>query len=189
MSRSPDPRAARTHLDEGEIRWPPGARVGYVPQRLDIERDLPLTGHDFLEAKARLAGASRDDVRRALDLVNVTPGIAAMPIGTLSGGQFQRLLLAFALLGEPSVLLFDEPTAGIDEPGEERLYEQIQWITRERRIALLLISHELSLVHHYASRVLCLGRGRSHISPPAEALTPENLQDVYGSPMKYHLHE
>jgi zinc transport system ATP-binding protein len=103
----------------GEIRWAAGAGIGYVPQKLDIERDLPITGNDFLLAKARVGRASRDEVRRVLDLVNLTEDSMRKPIGTLSGGQFQRLLLAFGLLGEPSVLLFDEPTAGIDEPGEE----------------------------------------------------------------------
>ena len=173
----------------GEIRWAAGARIGYVPQKLDIERDLPITGYDFLLAKARVGRAPRDEIRRVLDLVNLTEDSMRKPIGTLSGGQFQRLLLAFALLGEPTVLLFDEPTAGIDEPGEERLYERINRLKAERHLTLLLISHELSLVYRYATRVLCLGRGRSYIGPPAEVLTPQNLEALYGSPMKYHVHE
>lgn len=173
---------------EGEVRWAPGTTVGYVPQKLDIERDLPITGDDFLLAKARVAGASRDDVHRALELVNLAADTASKPIGTLSGGQFQRLLLAFAFLGRPSVLLFDEPTAGIDEPGEERLYERINRLKQERHLTLLLISHELSLVYRYATQVLCLGRGRAYVGPPREVLTPQRLEELYGSPMKYHVH-
>ena len=173
----------------GEIRWAAGAKIGYIPQKLDIERDLPITGNDFLLAKARVGRASRDEIRRALDLVNLTEDTTRKPVGTLSGGQFQRLLLAFALLGEPSVLLFDEPTAGIDEPGEERLYDRIDRLKQERHLTLLLISHELSLVYRYATQVLCLGRGRSYIGPPADVLTPQKLEELYGSPMKYHVHE
>jgi zinc transport system ATP-binding protein len=173
----------------GEIRWAAGARVGYVPQKLDIERDLPITGHDFLLAKARVGRAARDEIRRALELVNLPEETTRTPIGTLSGGQFQRLLLAFAMLGRPNVLLFDEPTAGIDAPGEERLYDRIDRLKRERHLTLLLISHELSLVYRYASRVLCLARGRSEIGPPAEVLTPQKLEELYGSPLKYHVHE
>jgi len=75
---------------EGEIRWAPGATVGYVPQKLDIERDLPITGNDFLLGKAHVARAAKGDVRRALELVNLTPAMVSKPIGTLSGGQFQR---------------------------------------------------------------------------------------------------
>jgi zinc transport system ATP-binding protein len=173
----------------GEIHWAPGARIGYVPQKLDIERDLPITGYDLLRARAHVAHAPEDDIRGALDLVSLGDDVARKPIGTLSGGQFQRLLVGFAFLGRPTVLLFDEATAGIDEPGQERLYERISRLTRDRHLTVLLISHELSLVHRHASRVLCLGHGRSYVGPPSEALTPEKLEAVYGSPMKYHVHE
>lgn len=173
----------------GQIRWAPGTTVGYVPQKLDIERDLPITGRDLLRAKAHVARVSSDDVRDALDLVNLPPDIVGKPLGTLSGGQFQRLLLAFAFLGRPNVLLFDEATAGVDEPGEERLYERIDRLRQERQLTLLLISHELSLVYRYATRVLCLGHGRSYLGTPIDVLTPERLEATYGSPMKYHVHE
>ena len=103
----------------GAIRWAPDTRIGYVPQKLDIERDLPLTGLDFLRAKADVVRAPGRRVARALALVGLSRDAARSRIGTLSGGQFQRLLLAFALVGRPSVLLFDEPTAGVDEPGED----------------------------------------------------------------------
>jgi zinc transport system ATP-binding protein len=173
----------------GEIRWAPGARIGYVPQKLDIERDLPVTGYDLLRARAHVAHTPEDDIRGALDLVDLGDNVARKPIGTLSGGQFQRLLVAFAFLGRPNVLLLDEATAGIDEPGQEQLYERINRLTRERHLTVLLISHELSLVYRYANRVLCVGHGRSYVGPPTEVLTPERLEAVYGSPMKYHVHE
>jgi len=173
---------------EGTIRWAADARVGYVPQKLDLERDLPITGADLLRAKERVARASREDTRRALELVNLEAEIASQPIGILSGGQFQRLLLAFAFLGRPRVLLFDEPTAGVDEPGEEILYETIQRLKQKHGLTLLLISHELSLVYRYATKVLCLGRGRSWLGPPTEILTPRMLAELYGSPMRYHVH-
>ena len=173
----------------GQIRWAAGVKLGYVPQKLDIERDLPMTGQDLLRAKAHVVRASTDDVREALDLVNLAPDIATKPLGTLSGGQFQRLLLAFAFLGRPNVLLFDEATAGVDEPGEEQLYERINRLKQERQLTLLLISHELSLVYRYATRVLCLGHRRTYLGTPIDVLTPERLEAIYGSPMKYHIHE
>lgn len=172
----------------GEIRWAPGTRIGYVPQKLDIERDLPLTGRDFLCAKAAVARVAEREIDPTLELVSLAPAVAAKPIGALSGGQFQRLLLAFALLGSPTVLLFDEPTAGVDEPGGERLYETIHRLQDERGLTLLLISHELSIVARYATEVLCLGRDALCFGPPDEILTPEVLQQVYGTPLKYHRH-
>jgi zinc transport system ATP-binding protein len=173
---------------EGTIRWAPGTTIGYVPQKLDIERDLPLTGLDFLSAKAAVTGASRKPIPQTLALVDLPEGIARQPIGTLSGGQFQRLLLAFALMGRPSVLLFDEPTAGVDEPGEEGIYALFRRLQKEEGLTLLLISHELNLVYRYADTVLCLSRRHTCMGPPLEILTPERLQDVYGRPMKYHDH-
>ncbi len=172
----------------GTVRWAPGTRIGYVPQKLDIERDLPLTGSDFLRAKAAVAGAGRADVDRALVEVGLAPKLAGRPIGALSGGQFQRLLVAFALVGRPNVLLFDEPTAGVDEPGEERLHEMIRRVQEEERLTVLLISHELSLVYRFADNVLCLSRHPPSFGPPDDVLTPDRIEALYGAPLRWHRH-
>jgi zinc transport system ATP-binding protein len=173
----------------GAIRWAEGVRLGYVPQKLDIERDLPISGADFLRAKAAISGASGGEIGRALALVGLESGVEKKPIGTLSGGQFQRLLLAFALLAHPTVLLFDEPTAGVDESGGERIYETIRRLQTEERMTLLLISHELSVVYRYATNVLCIGRDHPCFGAPREILTPEMIASVYGDPVKYHHHD
>ena len=120
--------------------------------------------------------------------MNLPPATAARPIGALSGGQFQRLLLAVALLGRPDVLLFDEPTAGVDAPGQEQLYEMIRRVQRERGLTLLLISHELSVVYRHAANVLCLSRERPCFGPPAEVLTPGAIEQLYGAPLGFHRH-
>jgi zinc transport system ATP-binding protein len=173
----------------GTVRWAPGTRVGYVPQKLDIERDLPVTGNDLLAAKAAVVHAGVGGAGRALELVNLAPEQAARRIGTLSGGQFQRLLLAVALVGRPSVLLFDEPTAGVDEPGEEQLYEMIHRVQEAEGLTLLLISHELSVVYRHANNVLCLSRERPCFGPPSEVLTPAAIEQLYGAPLRYHRHD
>ncbi len=174
----------------GTIRWAPGVRFGYVPQKLDLERDLPITGLDFLRAKARVTGAGDADLRRAMDLVSLGPPVARQPLGTLSGGQFQRLLLGFALMGRPTVLLCDEPTAGVDEPGEEHLYAMLHRLQQDEHLTMLLISHELNLIYRYATAVLCLSlSGRACVGSPLEVLTPERLQEMYGAPMLYHRHD
>jgi zinc transport system ATP-binding protein len=174
---------------EGTVRWAPGTVIGYVPQKLDLERDLPLTGREFLCAKAEVTGSPAEEVSQVLAMVELGGDIAGQPIGTLSGGQFQRLLLGFALVGKPSVLLFDEPTAGVDEPGEEEIFELIRRLQRDQGLTLLLISHELNLVYQYADTVLCLSRRRTYFGPPLEILTTERLQEVYGRPMRFHRHD
>ena len=173
---------------EGDVRWAPGTTVGYVPQKLDIERDVPITAMDLLLAQRHVRRAAAAEVRRVLELVELEDAMLGQPIGALSGGQFQRLLLGFALIGHPTVLLLDEPTAGIDEPGEERLHERIDRLRRERRLALLVISHELSFVYRHADRVLCLGRRAHALGRPADVLTPARLEELYGAPMRSHGH-
>jgi len=174
---------------EGSIRWAPGVRIGYVPQKLDLERDVPITGVDFLAAHPRLTGASHATVADALALVGLSPEISVQPIGAWSGGQFQRLLVAFALVGNPTVLLLDEPMANVDEPGEERLNALVQRLQLERGLTVLLISHELTVVARYATSVLCLSRDRIWYGPPRDILTPDLLREIYGMPVAFHVHE
>jgi zinc transport system ATP-binding protein len=173
---------------QGVVRWSAGVRLGYVPQTLDLQRDVPLTGLDFLRARASLAGAASAAIAQTLTLVGLSADACRRPIGALSGGQFQRLLLAFALVGDPTVLLLDEPTAGVDEPGQERLNELVHRLEQERGLTVLLISHELSLVYRYATNVMCLGGDHVPFGPPAEVLTTSSLEHLYGSAVGLHLH-
>jgi len=174
---------------EGTIRWAPGIRIGYVPQKLDLERDIPVTGVDFLRARAALMKGAVADTAHALAQVGVSQDVAEQPIGTLSGGQFQRLLVAFALVGNPNVILLDEPTAGMDEPGQEQINELLRRLQQEQGLTVLFISHELTVVYQYAVNVLCLSRQQTCLGPPQAILTPDLLRQMYGSPVDYHLHE
>jgi zinc transport system ATP-binding protein len=174
---------------EGTVRWGSEARLGYVPQKLDIERDVPITGFDFLQARVRVGRVDIAAASSAARAVGLSMDAWKTPIGELSGGQFQRLLVAFALLGDPTVLLLDEPTAGVDEPGQEQLNELVHRLQHERGLTVLLISHELTVVSRYANQVLCLGRGIAHMGPPNSVLTPDALREIYGNPVAFHSHD
>lgn len=174
---------------DGTIDWAPDVRLGYVPQKLDIGRDAPITAFEFLRARAALARTPLADVRTPLAAVGLPLETGTRPIGALSGGQFQRLLVAFALIGEPNVLLLDEPTASVDEPGQEQLNELIHRLQRDRGLTVILVSHDLSVVYRYATAVLCLGRQTHCFGPPREILTPERLQELYGATPVFHVHD
>jgi zinc transport system ATP-binding protein len=174
---------------KGTIRWARGTRFGYVPQKLDIERDLPITGSDLLRAKVKIARARKEDALDALERVDLREEALVQPIGSMSGGQFQRLLLAFALIGKPNVLLLDEPAAGVDAPGQEALNAALRRLQQEEAITTLLISHDLGVVYRYASTVLCLARQRASLGAPEAVLTPERLSEAYGTPISFHLHD
>src|SRR6185295_20139038 len=100
-----------------------------------------------------LTSKDLDDV---CETVNIGTESLKTPIGYLSGGQFQKALIAFALLGHPNVILFDEPTASLDELSEEHIYELIRNLQLKRGITTILVSHDLSIVYQHANKVLCL---------------------------------
>jgi zinc transport system ATP-binding protein len=121
-------------------------------------------------------------------MVGLTPEVLKASIGVISGGQFQKALIAFALLGEPSVLLFDEPTASLDELAEERVYELVERLQQEQHLTVLLVSHDLSIVYRAANKVLCVSKDKVCFGPPREVLTPATLEAMYSAPPKFFLH-
>ncbi len=127
-------------------------RVGYVPQRLKIEAALPMTVRRFLSLPDRVDEA---DAARALARVGTT-GLQDRPLARLSGGQLQRVLLARALLSKPDILILDEPTQGLDQPGVAGFYRLLEELRRETGVAVLLVSHDLHVVMSASDRVICL---------------------------------
>ena len=82
-----------------------------------------------------------------------------------------------------------EPTAGVDEPGQKQLNELVHRLQGEHSLRVLFISHELTVVYQYATNVLCLNRDRACFGPPRKILTPDLLSEIYGTPLKFHVHD
>lgn len=173
---------------KGEIKWKEGLKLGYVPQRLEIDRSLPLTLKEFLDAKINILKSDPKELDELLDLVKISKEMLNKSLGKLSSGQFQRALIIFAMIGNPNVLLFDEPTASVDSPSEEQIYETLHKLQHIKKLTIILISHDLSLVYHYANKVLCLNKQQICFGAPEEMLTTENLHKLYGAPRKYYKH-
>jgi zinc transport system ATP-binding protein len=179
---------------EGNIKWAAGVKIGYVPQKLSVSRDLPLTTLEFLQLKEK----NRKEVLKVLGEVgfaeniphkeHLSKHILKRKIGVLSGGEFQRVLIAFALLGNPDVLLFDEPTAGIDALGEETIYTVLHKLQEQRHLTIILISHELQIVYKYADTVFCLNHEKVCFGPPRQVLDKENLARLYGEEVGFYQH-
>lgn len=136
----------------GTVRRAEGLRIGYVPQRLKVEAGLPMTVRRFLSLPDRVTDAAAS---QALARVGV-PGIGERQLARLSGGQFQRVLLARAMLSTPDLLILDEPTQGLDQPGVAAFYRLLAELRAETGIAVLLVSHDLHVVMSASDRVLCL---------------------------------
>jgi zinc transport system ATP-binding protein len=165
-------------------------QIGYVPQRLAFDLSLPLTVREAI--RMPLAGARGPDVEETLQHFVVVLGIADLldkGLGTLSGGQLKRALIARAMVTRPRLLLLDEPEAGIDVEGEQTLYGLLDRLVSHHRLTALICSHELELVYRYANQVLCLNRRLQCSGRPSEVLTAETLTRLYGpATAVYHHH-
>lgn len=139
-------------LAAGQVRRRADLRIGYVPQRVQVDTAIPLTVRRFLSLPQRISDA---DAEAALARTGVS-GLQGRQLTQLSGGQFQRVLLARALLHEPHLLVLDEPTQGLDQPGIVAFYKLIEEVRRETGAAVLMVSHELLVVMQASDRVICL---------------------------------
>lgn len=184
----------------GRIGWMPGIKMGYVPQRFAIDKELPLSTGEFLKLKNK----EEEKIIEMLKTVgigwehhndsehhsrHIREHILKQRLGWLSGGELQRVLIAWALLDNPEVLLFDEPTAGIDIGGEETIYNLLKKLHTERKMTILLISHDLNIVYKYANNVLCLNQEMICYGVPAVVLDPESLAKLYGGEAAFYKHE
>ncbi|WP_187428795.1 Zinc import ATP-binding protein ZnuC [Roseobacter fucihabitans] len=155
---------------QGHVTRRPGLKIGYVPQSLAIDATLPLSVARFLNLPRRMTSAK---ITHALSEAGL-PDLARQQMTDLSGGQFQRVLLARALLNEPDLLILDEPTQGLDQPGSAQFYRQIEAVRRDKGCAVLMVSHDLHVVMAASDRVLCLN---GHIccegTPEIVASAPE----------------
>lgn len=136
----------------GTIQKHATLRIGYTPQKLTLDRTLPLTVDRFL-ALGEAANRSRRE--QVLTMVGL-PCIDDSQLIDLSGGETQRVLLARALLRKPNLLVLDEPTQGLDQPGEAAFYRLIERVRNDTGCAVLMVSHDLHVVMSAADRVICL---------------------------------
>jgi zinc transport system ATP-binding protein len=173
-------------------------RVGYVPQKLSLDRSFILSVREFLALRLHETrnwfwqSHTKTDalIKGALDEIGAGQ-LLDRPVAQLSGGQLQRVLIAFALLSKPELLLLDEPTAGVDSPGEETFYDLIASVQRQHKISVILVSHDLSMVYSHASRVYALNGVICCEGPPEQVMNAESLKQAYGlhaTPYAHHHH-
>ena len=136
----------------GQIIRESGLEIGYVPQRLHIGTTLPITVERFLRIQRNSSPLS---CQQALEKAGIQE-FAQKQVSDLSGGQFQRVMLASAVLTQPNLLLLDEATQGLDQPGSADFYRQIEKVRKETNCAVVMISHELHVVMSASDRVICL---------------------------------
>jgi len=157
----------------GKIEWAYKVKIGYVPQRLSV-RDIPVSVKEFLSFK------TTSGMEDSLSLVGLNGSILDKSLGVLSGGQLQRVLIAWALIDEPNVLLFDEPTTGVDLDSEEAIYKMLNALKQKREITILLISHDMHIVRDYSDYMLALNKCVTFFGESKEIMNPDLQKIVYG---------
>jgi len=168
---------------KGKIEWESGVKIGYVPQRVPFVKDVPMNIEEFFTLK----GIKRE-TKEVIKLVGFDENFLKKNIGELSSGQYQRILVAWALIGNPDVLLFDEPTTGIDITGEETIYQLLERLKNEKKLTIILVTHDLSVVYKFSDRVICLNKCPVCQGTPKEVLSPEILSKLYGQEVKFYEH-
>ncbi len=161
-------------------------RIGYVPQRLDFDRGMPITAMDLMVmGHQRLPlwlGTRRIRRHQAMDMLQAVRAehLASRRLGSLSGGELQRVLLALAIQQEPDILILDEPASGIDIGGEHLLCELLESLRRERNFTQIMVTHDLSLVTAHSTHVICLNRRVLGQGPTHTTLSAEVLAATFG---------
>jgi zinc transport system ATP-binding protein len=172
-----------------QIRW----RVGYMPQKTDFDRSFPVKASEVVLMGRysrtglirRYSREDREAAVRALDAVGMS-GRAERDIGALSGGEQQRVFVARSLVSDPELLLLDEPTAGVDSAQQTEFYDLLSHLNREKNIAIVLVSHDVTAISKYVSKIACLNQRLYYHG--SKELSNEDIEKAYGCPVEMIAH-
>lgn len=172
-------------ISAGRIDKRAGLRIGYTPQKIHLEKTIPISVARFLSLAGRLPKGARADVLEKTDVA----GLRAAQMADLSGGELQRVLLARALLRRPDLLILDEPTQGLDQPAEARFYRLLAEVRKETGAAVLMVSHDLHVVMAQSDRVVCLNGHVCCSGAPAQVSADPSYKELFGARAELALYE
>lgn len=163
----------------------PAPRVGYVPQQLPFDREMPLTVRDLLAASLTKRpvwlGVGKGTRAQVLSVLRETQaeGLADKRLGTLSGGELQRVLLAMALSPLPDLLVLDEPVSGVDQNGLQLFLQTVSALRKTHHLAILMVSHDWDLVRRYADTVILVRQKVLKAGTPAEVFSSAEFEQTF----------
>lgn len=159
--------------------------IGYVPQHFNFDKTFPISVKEFIHLFPQRLDLSLH--KKICSDIKIDT-LLHKKLGTLSGGELQRVLIAQAILKKATLLILDEPTAGVDIEGTKNFYELLNHINKEHGVAIILISHEIGTMYKFSDKVLFLNEGTFCFGKPAEVLTENFLQKVYGKNIEFRNH-
>ncbi len=158
--------------------------IGYVAQRPgSAVQTFPITVGEIME----ISGSKRDEWKKALEDVEMAD-FANKPINELSGGQQQRVFIARALANNPQLLVLDEPTAGVDTESQAEFYQLLKKINQEKKITLLLVSHDIDVIAHEVNHLLCLNKTIICHGRPKDIMKGDFWKELYSQDLKMVVH-
>ena len=163
--------------DEGSVVRRKGLVVGYVPQKVAIDWTLPLTVERFMRLTGKVTKPAADEAMQATGVLH----LRHEEVRTLSGGEFQRVMLARAIARKPDLLVLDEPVQGVDFTGEIDLYKLISRIRDQLNCGVLLISHDLHVVMAATDRVICLNGHMCCQGTPTAVASSDEYKELFGA--------
>lgn len=163
-------------------------RIGYVAQRFDFDRQFPITVEEFLRLSSQ-SNISVNTIKSAIHEVGLFDSILTHKLGTLSGGQLQRILIAQAIMHQPDLLILDEPSTGIDIMGEATFYSILDHLNQHHGTTILMVSHDVTMVQKNVDIVLCVNKRLLCSGPPNKTLTDTQLKKLYGDHRHAFKHE
>ena len=171
---------------QGTVSWN-AHKISYLPPQEFLQRQNlpPLSIEEFYAFKT----ADLDSIKTMITDVGLDENLLTHQFSELSTGQFQRMLIGWALLDKPDVLILDEPTSGIDLGGEETIYSLLHKFWQNQNLTILLVTHDLNIVWEYATQVICLNKQQVCMGSPDEVLTPDQLKKLYGTGIKFYKHQ
>ncbi|SHH43885.1 metal ABC transporter ATP-binding protein [Thermosipho atlanticus] len=152
-------------------------KIGYLPQTQTINREVPINAFQFVLMGTYKNIKNIEKIPEILDEIGLS-GKENRLVGNMSGGELQRLSLARALISEPDILILDEPEAGIDQMGKAKFYELLEKIRSERKITIIMISHDIGMVFEKCKTIMCLNK-TLHCHGPTKEIKPEELKVLF----------
>lgn len=161
--------------------------IGYVPQKFDFDKTFPITVAEFLHLHRHRHVATKK-VEEKIKEVGLTPLILTKQLGSLSGGQLQRVLIASAIINSPTLLVLDEPATGVDIVGEAAFFDVIEHLNHEHNTTVIMVSHDISMVSRLVDQVICVNKNLLCSGPPQSVLTQKKLTNLYGGQSDLYRH-
>lgn len=160
-------------------------KISYVPQKLSLNRSVPISVIDFLKLKG--SQYTKTQILESLESVELL-GLENKSLHEISGGQLQRVLIAYAFMGDPELICLDEATEGIDIKSEQSFYDLLKILIQKNQATLIMISHDISAVTAHANRVICVNGKVLFDGDPKSETFHSCLHDIYGQESVIHGH-